>query len=152
MIAIYGHVREVNRREEKALFKLKDITGKGTDGYRPVINSFRVEIKRHLTIRALRFRSWILIGVEERKHNSYFWEGSWTLHEMVACGNSHDKALTQGCRVSHPAQSCSSLLDILSVLKVQWDLLQLRREIWCNQKWNLGLRPSFPDIKEVWKN
>jgi len=64
---MYKHDTEVNSREEKALFKLKDITGKGTNGHRLAINSFRVEIKRPLIIRVLRFRSQILTRIEERK-------------------------------------------------------------------------------------
>lgn len=65
---MYKLFSKVNSREEKTLFKLKDITGKGTNGYRLAINSFRMEIKWCLTIRLLRLRSQILIGVEERKH------------------------------------------------------------------------------------
>lgn len=67
MIATYTHIRDVNSREEKALFKIKDITGKGTNGYRLAINSFRMQIKRPLTVRELTFRSQILRRVEERK-------------------------------------------------------------------------------------
>lgn len=53
MIAMYKHIREVNSKEEKTLFKLKDVTAKGTNGYRLAIKSFRKEIKRCLTIKAL---------------------------------------------------------------------------------------------------
>lgn len=45
------------------LFKLKDITAKGTNSYRVGINSFRMKIKQCLTITAVRLTSQILRGV-----------------------------------------------------------------------------------------
>lgn len=64
--------------------------------------------------------------------HSHFREGSEILHEMWHVVIPMIKGRLQGAGVSHPAQSCSPFLNILSVLKWQRDLVLLRQEIWCD--------------------
>lgn len=69
---LWINIKELKSREEKSLFRLRDIAGEGTNVYKVATNRFKMEIKRHLTIRVLRFSGRILIGVEERKCTAVF--------------------------------------------------------------------------------
>lgn len=63
MNAIRKHIGEVKSRGKKTLFKLKGITGKGTNGYRLAINSFGMKFGQCLIITTVISTSQILRGV-----------------------------------------------------------------------------------------
>lgn len=58
-----NNIRRINTRKAKKQFKLKDTVDTRTNGYKPAMNKFRLEISRSFTTKGVRCWSNLIQGL-----------------------------------------------------------------------------------------